>query len=53
MNTHQLCIVAVAIVAIAITEIFAIVYQVDGRTLALAIASVSGLAGYKLATFKK
>lgn len=52
MNKYQLCIALVAVTAIAITEIFAIVYHIDGRTLGLSFAAVAGIAGYKIAKFK-
>lgn len=42
-----------AIVCIAILEIFAIVYQVNGYTFALAIAAIAGLGGYEVGVHRK
>ncbi len=53
MNVYRFAIAAMAIVAIAIVEIIAIVYQVDGRLLGLAFAAIAGLGGYELAKRKQ
>lgn len=41
-------IIILAIVCIAMLQIFAIVYDIDGRTLALAFAAIAGLGGYEI-----
>lgn len=53
MKKYEFAIALVAIIAITIVEIFAIVYQMDGRALALALAVLAGLGGYELAIYRK
>jgi len=53
MKKYELAIASLAITAIAIVETVAIVYQVDGYLLGVAIAAIAGLGGYELAIFRK
>lgn len=45
--------VILAIVCIAILEIFAIVYNIDGYLLGVAIAAIAGLGGYEIGIHRK
>lgn len=42
-----------AIVCITILAILAIVYQVNGKVLALALAAIAGLGGYEIGIHRK
>lgn len=43
----------IAVLCIAGIEIFAIVYHVNGQTLALALTCIAGLGGYQLGVHRK
>lgn len=50
MNKTALALQIVAILSISAIEIIALLHQINGYTLSLAVAAISGIAGFNLKT---